>query len=505
MNIKKLFSAVMVLMAFNACTFIPEPPYPLPITNGEVELGEGVYIKEAFSSTLGVFTSEQTVGNYPWVIDHSTAKATSYDSATGENNPATSWLISDPIDFTNETEAHASFEYIIRYSESGKIADNHKFLVSSDYNGDAAAATWKNLPYDAVEGADWDTFYKADVAIPNEFMGKNSIVVAFCYTATSKSSTWEVKNFKLEKGTSSNGSSEPIEAVEYTIPQAIEAFANGKEEYAIIKGYIVGVVDLSYDNCIFGKTTTVSTNVLIAENADEKDKTKCIPVELPAGEILNNVNLKDNDNYRREVTFTGKITSYYTVAGLKDIREYKLGEKAEEPEPENPEFELPEGNNIISIGGFEAWNGEKPEGWLPENSKNPATVKQSNEALEGNHSVIIEGVSGKNKLLYSEPFKLKAGTYNMVAFVKANGEDKGYYRLGYTKIDADKKIGDNQPQYKDAATAVTDSWTQVVYEFTLDSDTKISLAILNNLNGKGASFLVDNVMLITKDGEIITE
>lgn len=500
MNIKKLFSAVMVLMAFNACTFIPEPPYPLPITNGEVELGEGVYIKEAFSSTLGVFTSEQTEGNYPWVIDHSTAKATSYDSATGENNAATSWLISDPIDFTNETEAHASFEYIIRYSESGKIADNHKFLVSSDYNGDAAAATWVNLPYDAVEGADWDTFYKADVAIPNEFMGKNSIVVAFCYTATSKSSTWEVKNFKLEKGTSSNGSSEPIDAVEYTIPQAIEAFANGKEEYAIIKGYIVGAIDLSYTNCIFG-TTTVKTNVLIAENADEKDKTKCIPVELPTGEILDKVNLKDNpDNYRREITFTGKITEFYTVAGLKDVREYQLGEKAEEPESDD--FILPEGNNILVNGSFEEWNEEKPTGWGPENTKNPATIKQSNDAVDGNSSTVIEGVAGKNRLLYSNGYKLKAGTYNMVVYVKANGEEKGSYKLGYSEIISGAKIG-TSVQYPNAtASTVTDKWTAEIYEFTITEEKEISLVIMNNLNGKGASFLVDNVMLITVDGGI---
>ena len=499
MNIKKLFSAVMVLMAFNACTFIPEPPYPLPITNGEVELGEGVYIKEAFSSTLGVFTSEQTKGNYPWVIDHSTAKATSYDSATGENNAATSWLISDPIDFTNETEAHASFEYIIRYSESGKIADNHKFLVSSDYNGDAAVATWVNLPYDAVEGADWDTFYKADVAIPNEFMGKNSIVVAFCYTVTSKSSTWEVKNFKLEKGTSSNGSSESIDAVEYTIPQAIEAFANGKEEYAIIKGYIVGAIDLSYTNCIFG-TTTVKTNVLIAENANEKDKTKCIPVELPIGEILDKVNLKDNpDNYRREITFTGKITEFYTVAGLKDVREYQLGEKAEEPESDD--FILPEGNNILVNGSFEEWNEEKPTGWAPENTKNPATIKQSNDAVDGNSSTVIEGVDKKNRLLYSNGYKLKAGTYNIVVYVKANGEEMGSYKLGYSeKIEG--KFG-TSVQYSNAtASTVTDKWTAEIYEFTITEEKEISLVIMNNLNGKGASFLVDNVMLLTVDGGI---
>ena len=77
--------------------------------------------------------------------------------------------------------------------------------------------------------------------------------------------------------------------------------------------------------------------------------------------------------------------------------------------------------------------------------------------------------------------------------------------MGYTQITAGTRIGDNQPQYGDNATAVTDSWTQVVYNFTLESETEIAIAILNNLGGKGASFLVDNVMLLTTDGGIVTE
>lgn len=505
---KKLFSALMVLLTLSACTFIPEPPYPL-----YVEVPSDDYINETFSSSLGVFESVETVGEYPWVIDHNTAKATSFDSANKIDNAAKSYLISEPIDFTNETQAYIEFNYIIQYAENN-IADCHLLLMCDNYSGDASKATWVNIPYGAepgkktADGPDWNTFSKASVEVPGQFMGKSGVVVAFCYNIEEgkKSTTWEVKNFRLAKGAMSGESTgeKPIEAKPYTIPQAIEAHASGKEEYAIIKGYIVGVVDLSYDNCIFGKTTTIKTNVLIADDANERDKTKCIPVEL-TGEILAGVNLVDNDNYRREVTLTGKITTYFGVAGLKDVRSYELGEKVEEPEGDTPEFELPEGKNILSSGSFEVWNGEKPEGWAPENSKNPATIKQSNDAIEGSNSVIIEGVTGKNKLLYSEPLKLKAGTYNIVAYVKANGEDKGFYRLGYTKITAGTRIGDNQPQYGEAATAVTDNWTQVVYNFTLESDTEIALAILNNLNGKGASFLVDNVMLLTTDGGIVTE
>ena len=502
MNINKLFSAVLVLFAFSACTFIPEPPYQLPITNGDETITEeGVYIKEAFSSSLGVFSAIETVGSYPWVIDHSTAKATSYDSGTGQNNPATSWLISDPVDFTKETEAHASFDYIIRYSESGKVATNHQFLISSNYSGDPAAATWVDLPYNAVEGADWNTFFKADVAIPNEFIGKSGIVVAFRYTATSKSSTWEVKNFRLETGKPSNNgeSEEPIDAVEYTIEQAIEAFANGKSEYAIIKGYIVGIVNGSYSSCIFNGKTDEVTNVLIATDANETDKTKCIPVQLPVGEIRNKVNLKDNpDNYRREVTFTGKLTSYFDVAGLKDVRSYVLGEVSAAPEIPNTPV-LPEGNDIVLNGGFEDWNDSAPAYWTNSNTAGLATISKSTDAHEGNYSIQIDGASS-SKRIYSQDYKLKAGTYSMVVYAKSTGEKKGCFRLAY----GIKSGNTHQRKYDDVQT-VTDEWTPRIYEFTLDKNTEVSLIIDNHSNGGGASILVDDVKLITTDGGIATE
>ena len=81
---KKLFSALMVLFTLSACTFIPEPPYSL-----YVAVPSDDYINETFSSSLGVFESVETVGDYPWVIDHNTAKATSY--VDGKNNASKSY------------------------------------------------------------------------------------------------------------------------------------------------------------------------------------------------------------------------------------------------------------------------------------------------------------------------------------------------------------------------------------------------------------------------------
>ena len=335
MKLKNLFLAALGLFALSACTDTPDSPYDFPTGGGNSgTTEEGVYINASFKSDFGTFTPVETVGSYPWIIDYGTAKATSYDSGTGTNNAATSWLISAPIDFTDETEAYVAFDYIIRYSESGKVAANHQLLISSDYAGDAATATWKDLPYNAVEGSDWATFYKANVTVPADFLGKSGIVFALRYTATTKASTWEVKNFKVAHGTAAEPE-EPEEAKEYTVSEALAAFT-GVATPAVVKGYIVGTVDgqVYTDGCRFSGSAESKTNILIADNADETDHANCMPVQLPSGAVRNALNLVDNPgNYKKLVTLTGSLEKYFGVPGLKTVTKYAIdGVTPEEPE-----------------------------------------------------------------------------------------------------------------------------------------------------------------------------
>lgn len=335
MKLKNLFLAAMALFAFTACTDTPDAPYDFPTEGGNGgTTEEGVYINETFTSDFGVFTPVETVGDTPWIIDYKTAKATSY--IDGTNKEATSWLISSPVDFTNETEAYVAFEYIIRYSESGKVAANHQLLISDNYTGDPAAATWKDIPYGAVEGADWATFYKANVAVPAEFLGKSGIVFALRYTATTKASTWEVKNFKVAHGTAAEPE-EPEEAQEYTVAEALAAFT-GVATPAIVKGYIVGSIDdKSIDDANFSGNAVLKTNLLIADNADETDIAKCLAVQLPSGDVRNALNLVDNPgNYKKLVTLTGSLEKYFGVPGLKTVSKYEI-EGVTPEEPETPE------------------------------------------------------------------------------------------------------------------------------------------------------------------------
>lgn len=323
----------------------------LIVAHGKGESGstaDGEYINETFAADFGAFTQAQTVGNYPWIIDYSTAKATSY--VDGVNNAAESWLVSPAVDFSNETEAHVKFEYIIRYAESGKVAANHQLLISADYTGDPATATWSDIPYGATEGVDWVTFAKAHVAVPEAFMGKSSVTFALKYTAKEKAGTWEVRNFIVAHGPVVE--EQKPEAKEYTVDEAKAAFVAGETLPAIVRCYIVGTVDgqVYSDGCKFSASATTATNLLIAASPDETNPDNCMPVQLPSGAVRSALNLVDNPgNYKREVKLTGSIEKYFGVAGLKGVSAYEfVGEATDDPS-------MPEGvssiSSVIAAGG----------------------------------------------------------------------------------------------------------------------------------------------------------
>ena len=470
------------------------------------EFPEGTYISESFATSLGSFTTQQTVGDYPWVNDYSTAKATSYVNSA--DNAATSWLVSPAVDFTEESEAHVTFDYIIRYSESGKVAENHQLLISADYSGDVATASWTDMPYNAVEGSDWSTFYKANVNVPAEFLGKNNVTFALRYTATTKAGTWEVKNFvvahgKAETTETPDTPENPGEAAEYTVAQALAAFVAGEAKPAVVKGYIVGSIDdKSISDANFSNAAVLKTNLLLADNADETDIAKCLAIQLPTGAVRDALNLVDNpSNYKKLVTLTGSLEKYFGVAGLKSVTKYAFdGETPENPgeEPENPGEEpetpvVPTEGNILENYSFEEWNGSNPTAWGEGNIGHKSTISQSTEAYDGNYAIVVNG-STQNMRLASKSYILPAGTYTIAAYIKQSGSTAGAFKLGYGII-KDGAIANSDYKYQTNATTVTSEWTLYTYEFTLSQETTIAALVMNSKVGNGAAILVDNVTI----------
>ncbi len=107
----------------------------------------------------------------------------------------------------------------------------------------------------------------------------------------------------------------------YSVAQVI---AKQDKSLAWVKAYIVGSVSGNNvtEGMIWGASDKSSTsNIVVATTPDEKDVTKCIPVQLTKGDIRNGLNTKDNaGNIGKEVLLYGSLENYFgKTPGLKNV------------------------------------------------------------------------------------------------------------------------------------------------------------------------------------------
>ena len=168
--------------------------------NNDIEIIDSwkIYLNENFDGTSMKFTTYEGIGNYPWTLNsqYKYAVATSYVSSSKTNHNAESWLLSTFFDFSNDSVATVSFEYVIRYCETGKAAEHHKLMICNDFDGDVENATWEAIEFGATENAtDWTLTKSGDIVIPQKYMGESAVTLAFFYKGTTtKAGTFEIDN-----------------------------------------------------------------------------------------------------------------------------------------------------------------------------------------------------------------------------------------------------------------------------------------------------------------------
>ena len=181
----------------------------------DVEIIDGwkIYLNENFDGSSMKFTTYEGDGNYPWTLNsqYKYAVASSYVSSSKTNHNAESWLLSPFFDFSNDSVATVSFEYVIRYCESGKAAEYHTLMICNDFDGDVENATWEKLDFGAKENTtDWTLTKTGDITIPQKYMGEKAVTLAFFYKGTeTKAGTFEIDNVivKAIEGANDGGNS----------------------------------------------------------------------------------------------------------------------------------------------------------------------------------------------------------------------------------------------------------------------------------------------------------
>ena len=561
---KKIFSflaAAVFALGFYSCEDVPAP-YEIN-DEGETlpEAGDAL-IDESFASTLGAFNAVNVKGNYSWKVDYSCAQVTSYTdddgNGTKENNEAESWLVSKQLDLSEVDAAYLNFEYILRYATTSQMKTHYRLLVSKNYTGNVAEADWTQLDFNLVQGSDWETWYNSgDVALPAEFCNVEGVVVALCYTATTKAATWEVRNFKMQKGEVAAGPSEPGEEdgpkkLPYT--ETFSTDMGGFKSYTTA-GQGEWIIDYStakatgYDNAT--KVTTAGTYYLVSPeislegqteahvlyeyivNYNKGDENQQFLITAAFNEaqpaegwtLLNQTHAADKKNAEGKAdwnTFTtadldipaeymGKTirlafryNTNATSGSTWEVRNFaiqagKAGTGGGSDQPEGPVTS----DGLVENGDFESWSGNVPTSWKTASSAGNATLAQSTDARSGSYAVLVKGTSSGNKRLGYKETTYKAGTYTMTFYAKAATATGGSVRPGYATFNADGTINGSGYKYGEYTNDLSQSeWTKVEHSFTLASDQQICLVIMNSKN-PGGDVLIDDFSLSTADGGLV--
>lgn len=101
-------------------------------------------------------------------------------------------------------------------------------------------------------------------------------------------------------------------------------------------GYVVGyVIGNSVKGSVFGAEEAVQSNVLIADNPEEKNVDACLPVELKTEKLHYGVSLRCNpDSLGHYVLFQAFVKTYFRAKGLREVKQYRwYGSRPYVPSP----------------------------------------------------------------------------------------------------------------------------------------------------------------------------
>lgn len=168
-------------IAINGSVTAP-PDYSIPYT-------------ENFISNLGDFTPFSETGAQEWVWrsygENTYAYMNGYQGGAQEN---IDWLISPAFDFRNLNNLLLTFTEAVNYLTS---YDDLKLMVSTNYTGSVANATWIELSITGRSPGNWE-FVVIDAINLDNYAGEDEVTFAFKYISTTAGAGgWEISQFAI--------------------------------------------------------------------------------------------------------------------------------------------------------------------------------------------------------------------------------------------------------------------------------------------------------------------
>ncbi len=282
---------------------------------------------------LKVVKGPATVWSWKIYNEAGYLNGSAYDNGPVE---AEAWAISPVIDLTAATGVSAQFEHAAKFQTTLQSLCGFAVRVEG-----ASQWTMLTIPTWPTAGA-W-TFASSGAISLADYSGKK-IQLAYKYgSSTSGSDTWEIRNLALsgngtitvagsgsgttpDPGPSTPGSGDGSQASPFTVADIIAKGTDFTMQNAYLSCYIVGAIsDKSWNASTseWAAPFTQKTNILVADSPNEKDWTKCVPVQLPSGEVRNSLNLVDNaGNLGKKVVLKGNVEKYFGKPGFKSVSSY---------------------------------------------------------------------------------------------------------------------------------------------------------------------------------------
>ncbi len=158
----------------------------LSLTEG-ASSGASVSLTSDFEDgTLGDWQGQSLSGSMAWGTASYNGATYAIISGYGDDADSDDWLLSAPYDLTHMSGTHLSF------MSANKYGGTLQLLVSSDYDGDIASATWEDLTAQAtLSTGNWA--WTSSGAIDLSAYDGQSLTIAFRYsTDPATGGTWEL-------------------------------------------------------------------------------------------------------------------------------------------------------------------------------------------------------------------------------------------------------------------------------------------------------------------------
>ena len=237
--------------------------YKVITKSGEL-LSESLLTEESFNK----FTRVSVEGDYTWRYDSPYgASMNAFQNETSMTLPNEDWFISPALDLEGCSSATLTFSHAFgpkaQVPTSSSQKAQYTIWVSNDFEGDVASATWTQLSGMEYGTTAWEYISSGNITIPTENL-KANCRVAWKYSCTNASATWEIKNVSLSATTDTN-TKPTLQVINGEFPYSGDIVIPSVVKYLNADLEVASIGNIAFRDCSSLNSVTIENGVTTIE------------------------------------------------------------------------------------------------------------------------------------------------------------------------------------------------------------------------------------------------